>query len=121
MVADDTPLFLAVLKDLFPKVADPPKKVYKNIEDGSRAIMKRMKLTDWDTWFLKIIQLYETSLVRHGFMMVGPTMCGKSEVMQTLTGCLSEDNNATRMVSMNPKAVTNEQLYGVKDPVSEEW
>ena len=22
---------------------------------------------------------------------------------------------------MNPKAVTNEQLYGVKDPVSEEW
>ena len=31
MVADDTPLFLALLKDLFPKVADPPKKVYKNI------------------------------------------------------------------------------------------
>merc|ERR1719420_1101202 len=121
MVADDVPLFLALLKDLFPKVTDPPKKVYKNIEDGSKAIMKRMKLTPWDTWFLKIIQLYETSLVRHGFMMVGPTMCGKTEVMNTLTTCQTEDNNATRMCAMNPKAVTNEQLYGVKDPVSEEW
>ena len=121
LVADDVPLFLALLKDLFPKVSDPPKKVYKNIEDGSKTIMKRMKLTWWDTWFLKIIQLYETSLVRHGFMMVGPTMCGKTEVMNTLTTCQTEDNNATRMCAMNPKAVTNEQLYGVKDPVSEEW
>ena len=33
--------------------------VYKNIEEGSKAIMKRMKLTWWDTWFLKIIQLYD--------------------------------------------------------------
>merc|ERR1719281_450582 len=121
MVADDTPLFLAVLKDLFPKVADPPKKVYKNIEDGSKAIMKRMKLTDWDTWFLKVIQLYETSLVRHGFMMVGPTMCGKTEVMATLTLCQTEDNNATKQIVWNPKAITNQQIYGMKDPVSEEW
>jgi len=121
MVADDTPLFLAVLKDLFPKVADPPKKVYKNIEDGSKAIMKRMKLTDWDTWFLKVIQLYETSLVRHGFMMVGPTMCGKTEVMATLTLCQTEDNNATKQIVWNPKAITNQQIYGNKDPVSEEW
>jgi dynein heavy chain len=121
LVADDVPLFLALLKDLFPKVVDPPKQFYKNIEGGSKAIIKRAKLVMWDTWFLKVIQLYETSLVRHGFMMVGPTMCGKSEVMTTLTQCLTEDNNATRMCSMNPKAVTNEQLYGVKDPVSDEW
>jgi dynein heavy chain len=121
MVADDTPLFLALLKDLFPKVADPPKKVYKNIEDGSKAIMKRMKLTEWDTWFLKIIQLYETSLVRHGFMMVGPTMCGKTEVMQTLTLCHTEDNQATKQITWNPKAITNQQIYGMKDPVTEEW
>jgi dynein heavy chain len=121
MVADDTPLFLALLKDLFPKVSDPPKKVYANIEGGSKTILKRNKLIDYDTWFLKVIQLYETSLVRHGFMMVGPTMCGKTEVMATLTGCQTEDNNPTRIATLNPKAVTNQQLYGVKDPVSEEW
>merc|ERR1719502_419849 len=37
LVADDVPLFLALLKDLFPKVADPPKKFYAEIEDGSAA------------------------------------------------------------------------------------
>jgi dynein heavy chain len=122
MVADDTPLFLALLTDLFPKVANPPKKVYEAIEKGSFTIMKRLKLDiTCDTWFLKVIQLYETSLVRHGFMMVGPTMCGKTEVMATLTGCQTEDNQPTRIVALNPKAVTNQQLYGVKDPVSEEW
>merc|ERR1719506_3200871 len=44
LVADDVPLFLALLKDLFPKVADPPKAEYKNIEGGSKAIIKRSKL-----------------------------------------------------------------------------
>merc|ERR1719298_223176 len=70
LVADDVPLFLALLKDLFPKVSDPPKKVYESVERNSKSIISRTKLIDYDTWFLKIIQLYETSLVRHGFMLV---------------------------------------------------
>eukprot|EP00392_Amoebophrya_sp_AT5.2_P015403 g15605.t1 len=86
-VADDVPLFLALLKDLFPKTADPPKKVYPMIDGGARKIAKAKKLVEWDTWMLKIIQLYETSLVRHGFML----------------------------------AITDSQMYGIKDPVSEEW
>jgi len=36
-------------------------------------------------WIMKIIQLYETSLVRHGFMLVGPTGSGKSMIMNVLT------------------------------------
>jgi dynein heavy chain len=54
-------------------------------------------------------------------MMVGPTMCGKTEVMQTLTLCKTEDNNPTKQIVWNPKAITNQQIYGNKDPVSEEW
>merc|ERR1719331_2897337 len=38
LVADDVPLFLALLKDLFPRVQDPPKKSYPNIEGGSKKI-----------------------------------------------------------------------------------
>merc|ERR1719453_1899075 len=121
LVADDVPLFLALLKDLFPKVADPPKKVYEAVERCSKAIIQKTNLVLWDTWFLKVIQLYETSLVRHGFMLVGPTMCGKTEVMATLTLCHTEDNNATRQITWNPKAITNQQIYGNKDPVTEEW
>jgi dynein heavy chain len=120
LVADDVPLFLALLKDLFPKVVDPPNVVYENIEKGSKAILKRTKLINWDSWFLKVIQLYETSLVRHGFMLVGPTLCGKTEIETVLTECLTEDGHPHRITRMNPKAITNSQMYGVKDPISEE-
>jgi len=121
LVADDVPLFLALLKDLFPKVKDPPKKVYESIERGTKMLVERHKLIHWDSWVLKVIQLYETSLVRHGFMLVGPTLCGKSEIMGVLTGAISEDGTQTRMIVMNPKAITDSQMYGIKDPVSEEW
>ncbi|CAJ1345300.1 unnamed protein product [Effrenium voratum] len=121
LVADDVPLFLALLKDLFPKVTDPPKKVYKNVEDGSRALLSKNLLVDWDTWMLKVVQLYETSLVRHGFMLVGPTLCGKTEIREILTTCLHNDNQPHKQVVMNPKAITDSQMYGYKDPISEEW
>merc|ERR1719440_2586410 len=100
LVADDVPLFLALLKDLFPKVKDPPKKLYENVERGTRTLVDRNRLMFWESWVLKVIQLYETSLVRHGFMLVGPTLCGKSEIMGTLVGCLTEDGHQTRMVVM---------------------
>lgn len=41
-------------------------------------------------WILKNIQLYETFLVRHGFMLVGPTGCGKTAIMQVLTNAMTE-------------------------------
>jgi dynein heavy chain len=121
LVADDVPLFLALLKDLFPTVENFPDVVYESIENGSNSIIKREKLSPKPSWFLKIIQLYETSLVRHGFMLVGPTLCGKTEIEETLTRCMTEDNHPHRIFRMNPKAITDSQMYGVKDPVSEEW
>merc|ERR1719248_417877 len=41
--------------------------------------------------------------------------------MNTLTTCMTEDGNAHRIAAMNPKAITDQQMYGIKDPVSEEW
>lgn len=122
LVADDVPLFLALLKDLFPRVADPPKKSYAEIEEGIDKLIKQRKLVGYEPWKLKVIQLYETSLVRHGMMLVGPTLCGKTEIMNLLTTCLTEyGNNQHRIVTINPKAITDSQMYGVKDPLSEEW
>jgi len=61
-----------------------------------------------DSWFIKIIQLYETSLVRHGFMMVGTVGCGKSTIMNALTRALGElpTPQPHRLNPMNPKAIT---------------
>merc|ERR1740127_69170 len=52
LVADDVPLFLALLKDLFPKVKDPPKKVYEAIERGTKMLVDRHKLIHEDSWVL---------------------------------------------------------------------
>jgi dynein heavy chain len=44
-----------------------------------------MNLVNKPQWFIKIIQLYETAQVRHGFMLVGAAGCGKTTIMNTLT------------------------------------
>lgn len=51
--------------------------------------LREVKAGERDKWFLKNIQLYETQNVRHGYMLVGPTGCGKSEIFKTLTEALT--------------------------------
>ena len=124
LVADDVPLFMNLLEDLFPKVTETPEMSYKSLEDTVVKIAEKERLTQKDTWMLKIIQLYEISLVRHGFMLVGPSLCGKSRIMQTLTQAMTEDKEQAsphKLVVMNPKAITDAQMYGVKDASSDEW
>lgn len=125
LVADDVPLFMNLLEDLFPKVTETPEMNYKSLEETVVNITAKERLTQKDTWMLKIIQLYEISLVRHGFMLVGPSLCGKSRIMQTLTQALTEDKEQPaphKLVVMNPKAITDAQMYGVKDASSgDEW
>ncbi len=72
LVADDVDLFLSLLKDLFPNQKDPEKRRYDAEEEAMRTVIEEKKLVHHDTWVNKIVQLYETSLVRHGLMMVRP-------------------------------------------------
>lgn len=71
----------------------------------------------------KVIQLYETMLVRHGVMLVGPTGGGKTTVYVILADTLEtlyragygEDNYFYQLVKtyiLNPKSVTMGELYG---------
>ena len=80
-----------MLKDIFPRQQNIPKKVYKEVETSVKALMKQNNLVDKSEWFIKIIQLYETSIVRHGFMLVGPAGCGKTTIMNTLTDALTNN------------------------------
>ena len=55
------------------------------------------------TWLNKCIQLYETYLVRHGIMLVGPSGGGKSSIEECLAGALTELGTKHVIWRMNPK------------------
>jgi dynein heavy chain len=77
---------------------------------------------------LKVTQLYEMVCVRHGLMLVGQPLSGKTASYRALGGALSRmsaaelaDQQPATWTVINPKALTMGQLYGAFDPVSHEW
>lgn len=69
-----------------------------------------------------MIQLYETMLTRHTTMIVGPTGSGKSVIINQLAKALAEDQEyPVKIDTINPKMITNHELYGVLDPESRDW
>ena len=88
-VAEDVPLFLSLIEDLFPGMkAD--KATFPDVEGALRKQVREKGLQEHPTWLGKCIQLYETYLVRHGIMLVGPTGGGKTAIAEVLAGALSD-------------------------------
>ncbi|EDW73522.2 uncharacterized protein Dwil_GK16602 [Drosophila willistoni] len=125
----DISLFIGIYMDLFPGVELPMpqrddivKWLRINLEE------KNLQATPW--YLEKILQIYEMLLVRHGLMIVGGSMGGKTTAYQVLAQTLrnvASDEEATlkefpvNFRIINPKAITMGQLYGRFDPVSHEW
>uniref|UniRef100_A0A8B9F0U2 Dynein heavy chain hydrolytic ATP-binding dynein motor region domain-containing protein n=1 Tax=Amazona collaria TaxID=241587 RepID=A0A8B9F0U2_9PSIT len=126
-LAQDVPLFQGIISDLFPGVVLPAPDYDLFIKAVTENIIK-MDLQPVP-WFIgKIIQIYEMMLVRHGFMIVGDAMSGKTSAYKVLAGALGDlcaaksmDAFAVEYKVINPKAITMGQLYGSFDPVSHEW
>lgn len=64
---------------------------YGDLEDSIRKTCLKLGLEDVDGFVTKCIQLYETTVVRHGLMLVGPTGSGKTRVRQSHCNCFFED------------------------------
>uniref|UniRef100_A0A7S3YRZ4 AAA+ ATPase domain-containing protein n=1 Tax=Lotharella globosa TaxID=91324 RepID=A0A7S3YRZ4_9EUKA len=126
LVADDVGLFRSLLKDLFPKQKDPAVKEWPELENKMKDSCDEKGLVYHPSWKKKAIQLYETSLVRHGLMMVGPAGGGKTVATNVLLDALStiaqaEGTPKCEEVRMNPKAMRAPEMFGENDPLSGEW
>ena len=87
-LAPDVPLFKGIVGDLFPGV---------NLEDVDYGSMLTCLLDMWknllqptEYFKTKVFQIYETMVVRHGFMVVGRPFAGKTGSFEMLQEVLTE-------------------------------
>ena len=126
-LSHDLPLFEGITKDLFPGV-DLPQPDYVNLLAGMNWACEQKNLQPEKYFLQKTIELYEMIIVRHGLMVVGLSYGAKTcsyRVLQSTLGRLKEldqnDENQVKVFAMNPKSITMGQLYGMSDPVTNEW
>lgn len=128
-LAQDVSLFTGIYTDLFPGVELPQPDRGDLVELLKTNLEKRnLQPTPW--YLEKIVQVYEMILVRHGLMLVGAALSGKTQAYQVLADSLGDLSTRRRATVrefrtiyrvINPKAITLDQLYGSFDPVSHEW
>ncbi|KEG09899.1 dynein heavy chain [Trypanosoma grayi] len=130
---DDTVLFMALIKDLFPTI---------KIEETQNDLLLRYVKQEMEKNGLQVVeglvtkalQLFDTLVVRHGVMLVGQTFSGKTTILHTLQGSLTqvkEDGhdpegsiplfNRVHIHLLNPKSVTMGELYGQVNEITREW
>ncbi|NWT16478.1 DYH1 protein, partial [Vireo altiloquus] len=127
---DDLKLFNGIVSDLFPNIKETPVD-YGILEEAIRKSCIEANLKDVDGFVTKCIQLYETTVVRHGLMLVGPTGSGKTKSYEVLAAAMTSlkgqpaasggNYEAVRYYVLNPKSITMGQLYGEFNLLTHEW
>lgn len=78
----------------------------------------------------KTIQLYETMEIRSGVMLVGLAASGKTSILHNLSGALTQLHadgvshplyRPVEIRTLNPKAVSSDELYGYVNSTTLEW
>jgi len=132
-LAQDIPLFYAVLQGLFPgaNIKSPQdQKLNKSVCRAAR----KMGLQDTARFVEKVLQFHDTVKGRHGVMLVGPPAAAKTATYKVLAQALSSkssevngdkdmDDEAETVETflINPRSLTMSELYGSFDQISHEF
>uniref|UniRef100_A0A7M4EWH0 Dynein axonemal heavy chain 9 n=1 Tax=Crocodylus porosus TaxID=8502 RepID=A0A7M4EWH0_CROPO len=120
IVTDDMPVFMGLIGDLFPAL-DVPRKRDLNFESIVKQAVLDLKLQAEDNFVLKVVQLEELLAVRHSVFLVGNAGTGKSQVLKSLYKTYQIMKCRPVWTDLNPKAVTNDELFGIINPATREW
>ncbi|XP_049715502.1 dynein axonemal heavy chain 9 isoform X3 [Elephas maximus indicus] len=120
IVTDDMPVFMGLIGDLFPAL-DVPRRRDLNFEALVRKAVMELKLQAEDNFVLKVVQLEELLAVRHSVFVVGSAGTGKSQVLRSLHKTYQIMKYRPVWTDLNPKAVTNDELFGIINPATREW
>ena len=107
---DEGPFF-GLLGDLFPGV-DPPRKQDPTLEEAVISACIKRGLDPDEQFRLKVVQLEELLAIRHCVFVMGPPASGKSTCWQTLAAARAEMKRKTKVVDLDPKVQSPEELYG---------
>lgn len=127
-VKEDVPLFLGMLGDLFPGV-NPESAGLEELMVATKDDLQAENLEVNDHVVTKCLHLWDTLRTRHGVMVVGHTGSGKTVTWRTLSGALKRLKDAgvegpyesVRVLLLNPKSVTMDELYGSYNQATREW
>ncbi|XP_059610821.1 dynein beta chain, ciliary-like [Phlebotomus argentipes] len=120
ITVDDTPVFLGLIGDLFPAL-DVPRQRNEDFEEIVKMATVDLSLQPEPGFVQKVTELEEILQIRHSVFIVGAAGVGKSCVWKTLFRTYERLGRDPVYDDLNPKAVTNDELFGVVNAGTREW
>lgn len=125
-LSHDVPLFHGIIKDLFPnsKANNDKQPILRDMIEHQ---CRESHLQPSYAFCKTVIHLHEIIRIRHGLMLIGGAMGGKSTAYKVLASALSAMHDrgfsewTTRYTPINPKSLSLDQLYGCVNFSSQEW
>ncbi|MBK8156860.1 MAG: hypothetical protein IPK55_13160 [Streptococcus sp.] len=120
IVAEDMPIFMGLIGDLFPNI-EVKRKVDYQFEEIVKKGVEQLNYWPSPEFILKIVQLQELLDIRHCVFVMGPPGAGKSSTWKSLAKANELKDMKTTYVDINPKSISTNELYGYVMMATREW